>query len=108
MPGRKRKTDKEIRKPPIGCRLTDDELVRLISSAGGMPHGEWMRLAAFGRGLPRQIPEFNKQVWVEMARVGANLNQLTRHLNEGGDLADLHALREVLQEFRLYLIGGTE
>lgn len=56
--------------------------------------------------LPKQVPELNMTAYRELARVGANLNQIARNLNmlwrEGGlpALADIEDIRVELARFR--------
>jgi hypothetical protein len=72
----------ELRQHSVSCRLTDAELALLDSRRGKVSRGEWLRRAAFGQP-PRIVPELNKAAWSDLARVSANLNQLTRGINSG-------------------------
>jgi hypothetical protein len=60
-----------------------------------MSRGEWLRTKALARKLPRQIPQVNVNALVELSRIGNNLNQLARGLNESGLLDQGHALAEI-------------
>lgn len=100
--------ENEKRKHAVTCRLTDDEKTKVDQLRGAITRGEWLRRAALGKP-PRMIPELNRQAWVELARLTANLNQLARAVNEGKrDLpqVDFESLRELTQQLRLELIGG--
>ena len=52
---------------------------------------------------PVKVPELNLEAWQKLARAAANLNQITRFLNEGMRL-DAIELSRVLAEFRLALV----
>ncbi len=68
----------------VSVRLNDRELALLDSRRGAvqMQRGEYLRAAALHR-LPPTIPAVNREMWAELARTAANLNQIARHLNEG-------------------------
>lgn len=101
------KSNAEVRRHQVNARLNDDELVLLDR---GRPEkitrGTWLRTLALNRKLPRPIPEINREAWAELARVAANLNQLTRHFNQGG--GDLDAAMGEVAELRNKLIGVIE
>ena len=57
--------------------------------------------------LTVEVPAVNLQVYAELARAAANLNQIARSLNESSHV-DISTLQEALHAFRLGLIkqGG--
>lgn len=79
--GRKPLPEAEQRRHPVTCRLTDAERDHVDASRGKVTRGEFIRRAAL-KAAPRVVPEVNREAWVELARLSANLNQLLRHLNE--------------------------
>lgn len=93
----------DLRHHCVSVRLNDEELGQLDRRRGTMARGEWMRCAALDK-LPPVVPEPNPQKWSELARHGANLNQIARHLNAGGD-ADVAAIRAALDDYRAALLG---
>jgi len=89
----------------VTCRLTTAERDRVDAARGGVSRGEFIRLAALARP-PRTVPELNRIAWQELARVGANLNQLARRANSEGDFDDMAAVAEQVAELRVALIGA--
>lgn len=75
-----------------------------------MKPAEWLRTAALSRRLPSlPVAAINRAQYAELARLAANLNQLTRLANEGGRVTVAPALLERLiaetRHLRLALIG---
>lgn len=113
--GPKPKSDAERREHVVMLRLNDAELAELERRRGTEERARWMRarvLGPAGSAARNRVPELNREAWTALGRVGANLNQLARAANEGGGLelpalrAELHALRELLDEVRLQLLGA--
>lgn len=104
------KSDSELRKHAVGCRLTSAEIAKVDRLKGGVSRGEWLRLAALEKP-PRIVPPVNLEAWSELSHTASNLNQLTKHLNEGRlpPDADLHRtlmqLKADLGAVRAGLIG---
>jgi len=61
-------------------RVSDDELKLLDELAGNMRTSTYVRQCALGRP-PLRVPEVNREVYVELQRIGINLNQISKHLN---------------------------
>lgn len=112
--GRKPTPQAKKRQHAVTCRLTDAELEHVDHHRGrsdthkGLTRGEWIRLAALS-APPRIVPELNREAWLELSRVGSNLNQIARVLNTDPviDPSTVEALARSLREFRLALIGGS-
>lgn len=110
--GPKPKPPHEQRRHAVSCRLTDAELATLDERRGEVSRGEWLRVSAMSKP-PRIVPTINKVAWSDLSRTAANLNQLTRAINEGRWLLDdapstqetLMQLRADLDEVRIQLIG---
>lgn len=99
------KSPDKIRKHHIGVYLSDPELRELSKRAGThIPHimegkqsggdtaprrkiADYIRAAAFG-ALPPIVPAVNEKVWLELAPVLANLNQIAKRLNTGERVND--------------------
>ncbi|MGZ3237207.1 MAG: plasmid mobilization relaxosome protein MobC [Burkholderiaceae bacterium] len=96
----------EKRVHTVSVRLNDVELSKLEKTRGKYQRGEWLRIAALDK-LPPTIPVINQQAYAELARSAANLNQISRHLNEGG-AADAATVAALLSDFRLALLGASE
>ncbi len=109
--GPKPKSKSELRRHPITCRLTDAELEQLDKGRPEkMTRGAWLRMKALKRQLPREIPGLNQQAWTMLSTAVANLNQLSRSVNQGlrSELAvtDLYQITAQVQQVRLQLLGA--
>lgn len=63
-------------------RLAPAQLAQLDAARGQVPRATWLRAAALSRGAPRRAAsEVGAKQWAELARVGANLNQLVHSCN---------------------------
>lgn len=64
------------------------------------------------RGKPAPVPTINRDAWMALARSAANLNQLTKAINEGRSFGiDVNALRLMyreIQTLRQQLVGSTD
>jgi len=104
--GRHKIEEDEKRRHAVSCRLTDAEAVACDARRGAVSRGEWLRSAAFGAPIPAQIPEVNRALWISLAPMSANLNQIARAIN-GGELANQIAeLRITVAALRRVLIEG--
>ena len=70
----------ETRTHCVSVRLNVVELAQLDSQRGEMQRGEYLRVAALHR-LPSVVPEINKNAWVELSRLSANINQYQAAIN---------------------------
>jgi hypothetical protein len=68
----------------LDCYLspTERELVAAKAEEAGLAVSAFVREAVLSRRIA-QPPTVSAQRWAELARVCANLNQVTRHLNAG-------------------------
>jgi hypothetical protein len=95
----------------IGVRVSASERATVCERANTMhmKPAEWLRTAALSRRLPRPpVAAINRAQYVELARLSANLNQLTRLANEGQRVTVSSGLLERLSEtqrLRLALLG---
>lgn len=66
----------------VSVRLNSAELLTLDTQRAKvqMQRGEYLRAAALHQ-LPPTIPSINRDAWVELSRVGGNLNRLMRFIN---------------------------
>ena len=85
--GRPQRAEGRESKAYFQVRVTRDELEDLFTKAKhlGMTLSDFVRAKALGaRVRPvAAVPEVNVQVYEELARTAANINQLAHHLNEG-------------------------
>ena len=73
------------RTEPVGFRCTIDEMAKLeqLATAYGVTVGEFCRTKAIGARMPKPpVPAVNIQKYQELARLSANLNQISRAVNE--------------------------
>ncbi|GIK26486.1 MAG: hypothetical protein BroJett006_27320 [Betaproteobacteria bacterium] len=81
-----------MREQVIKVRVSSEERLALeeLARAARLPLSLLVRNAALGLKIepaPPAAPEVNIEKYGELARLAGNLNQLTRHMNEGHILA---------------------
>lgn len=84
--GRPKGDPAAVRSATIGVRVSACEYAALREKAAQMhmTPAQWLREAALSRRLPSPpVAEINREQYVELARLAANLNQLARLANEG-------------------------
>lgn len=113
--GRPKGNPAAVRTSTIGVRVSAEEYAALRAKAEqmGMTPAQWLREAALSRRLPSPpVPAINREQYAELARLSANLNQLTRLANSGQPVvvADglLHRLAEEVGTLRLALLGAGD
>lgn len=112
--GRPRVDEAEARKRTIGVRVNGTEMDTLQRKADsvGLPLSQWLRLIALSRYVPRPlVPEINREAYAELAKLAANLNQLTRAAHEGRAVVPfplLKATHDILKKLRLALLGVSD
>lgn len=89
----------------VSVRLNPAELAKLDSERGKIQRGAWLRDSWLGTLPPAPAPELNREAWIELSRAASNLNQLSKRLNEGGDVG-LDEAKAELDAFRLALLGA--
>jgi len=71
----------------VAIRLSKREraLVEKRAAEAGLPTATFIRQAALGAVVPArsEIPAVNREAYLELARIGSNLNQVAHHLNAG-------------------------
>lgn len=97
--GRPKSDPADVRIATIGVRVSSAEYVRLCERAAHMrmKPAQWLREAALTRRLPSPpVAAINREQYVELARLAANLNQLTHLANEGRNVTIANGLLERL------------
>jgi hypothetical protein len=109
--GRPRKHVNKLRHT-IGVRVSTAELTTLRERAAtaGMKISQFLRVSALTRRMPAPpVPAVNRDQYVSLARLSANLNQLAKHANSGGQVSVENALLlqviELVGQLRLALMG---
>lgn len=79
----------------IQIRLTDDELLEIKKRAGNITTSTFLRQSALEQPIAQPNPKPAKVIHSadpelirEINRIGININQITRHLNEGQPLSN--------------------
>lgn len=110
--GRPKGDPAAVRVATIGVRVSPDEFSALRTKAEhmSMTPAQWLREAALTRRLPSPpVPAINREQYAELARLAANLNQLSRKANEGQAVTISDALLKLMIEetkrLRLALLG---
>ncbi|SEO19898.1 mobilisation protein (MobC) [Duganella sp. CF517] len=110
--GRPKGDPADLRAVTIGVRVSAAEyaLLRERAASMQMKPAQWLRAAALSRRLPPPpVAAINREQYAELARLAANLNQLTRLANEGERVNVATVLLEQLlaetQCLRLILLG---
>lgn len=69
----------------LSVRLSDADLMELAAKASkaGLSFSRFLREAGLGRTLPRAVPPINLQTYLELGKIGVNLNQLLKRIYEG-------------------------
>lgn len=107
-------SDKRQRAKTVTVRLSKDERDALdaLASRSGLATGAFVRAAAFGDAGPRaqRRPPVDhralRQLLGECGRVGNNLNQIAKRLNEGGrpDIPELQAALAAYLDIRAAIL----
>ena len=112
--GRPRGAAADVRIATIGVRVSTAEYDALRQRADtmAMTPAQWLREAALTRRLPSPpVSAINREQYAELARLSANLNQLTRLANEGERVtvatALLAKIKGEVSRLRLELIGAA-
>jgi hypothetical protein len=110
--GRPKGDPAALRSATIGVRVSANEYAALREKAAEMhmTPAQWLREAALSRRLPSPpVAAINREQYVELARLAANLNQLARLANEGQHVVVADGLLERLvietKRLRLALLG---
>ncbi|GAA0846409.1 plasmid mobilization protein [Cupriavidus pauculus] len=97
----------------LAIRLNTGEraLVEKRAAEAGLPTATFIRQAALGAVVPArpEIPAVNREAYLELARVGSNLNQVAHHLNAGTatsvDESIVRRLAAVTRSLALQVLG---
>lgn len=111
--GRPKAKPSELRSVTVGVRLTPAEHAALCEKAkqAGLSVGELLRHAATEIAVPEPpVPRANRQSYIALGRLTANLNQLAKAANSGlpvsVDLLHLEHLIHEVQWLRAELMGA--
>lgn len=113
-----KKSPSTIRNHSYTVRLSDIELEMLRDRAleSGMKASELIRKNALMRPLPRRVSKIDLKTYIELGRIGNNLNQLTKAANTAAlyglsppaDTGELQELSKLLRLILLKLSGADD
>ncbi|CAN0605889.1 unnamed protein product, partial [Ectocarpus sp. 12 AP-2014] len=84
--GRPKKESTALKTIQVNIRMTDNDYSKVSNSAEtiGLSVTEYIRRKITGKVLPKKkVSPFDRKLFVELSRVGNNLNQLARVTNSG-------------------------
>ncbi len=94
--------------------LEEKAIFEQLCREAGVQKGVYIRAAILSneKSLPKPVPEINREVWSQLARVCANLNQYQRAINSGIATSYppgmLESVLELVQKLRAELISTDE
>lgn len=102
----------DVRRPlEIYLTAAERQILAQKSHQAGLALSPFVRQAALGQKIAT-VPQANTEKWQQLARLSANLNQLTKLANQGQtvvvDPALLHEVSEAVRQLRLDLLGVEE
>ncbi len=96
----------------ISFKISESEYAKILENASkrGLRISAYSRLAVLKKKMPGGImPTINLKTWTELHRIGVNLNQITKRINQIGDNAGLMDIIKNLQnqvrEIRNQIMG---
>src|SRR5690554_2578008 len=109
---RPRKNYEELRLFQTNMRRTDTAHQRGDELAGqaGLSVPDWFRACAFSRKRPTSNQRFaNHDLFIDLSRIGNNINQLAHHANSGNpllasELPRLEELKETISQIQQKLL----
>lgn len=102
-PTKEKKDQRYIR---FTIRLTEVESTHLqkLSAYAGLQASEVIREAVFrNRILQAKVPVLDQQTYVELKRIGNNINQIAKHLNSGQDVGVKVYLETIEEQLSIIL-----
>lgn len=109
---RPRKNYEELRLFQTNIRLTDSEhqLANYLAGQAGLSVPDWFRACAFSKKRPTSKQRFaNRDLFINLSRIGNNINQLAHHANSGNpllasELPRLEELKETISQIQQKLL----
>lgn len=105
---RPRKQIQDLKMLQINIRVTLEEQLQIeeYSKSYGMSVTQYIRIRSLKRQLPKNsMPSINRELFIELSRIGNNLNQLTKKANQNhpdvkGLYVELLELKTKLNEIK--------
>jgi type III secretion system FlhB-like substrate exporter len=102
----------------FAIRLSPTERQKIEAKAdhAGMKLSEYLRATALKQKIPRSVPKINREIYIELGRIGNNINQIAKAANiaiKRGDklnveLLQLLLLDEHLDKVRLQVLAISD
>ncbi|MDC6390647.1 plasmid mobilization relaxosome protein MobC [Maribacter sp. PR1] len=102
--GRPKKELSNLKTIQVNVRMTADEYCMACTNAEvmGLSIAEYIRRKVTGKSLPKKmVSPLDRKLFVELSRIGNNLNQLTRVVNSG--IWDPFSISKQLEEVKILL-----
>ncbi|WP_158657160.1 MULTISPECIES: plasmid mobilization protein [Flavobacteriaceae] len=102
--GRPKKELTSLKIIQVNIRMTVDDYIKVSLSAEtiGLSITEYIRRKITKRSLPKKrISPYDRKLFVELSRVGNNLNQITKVVNSG--IWDPFSIHRQLEEVKVLL-----
>jgi hypothetical protein len=99
--GRPKKELKSLKIIQVNARMTTDEYLKVATNAEtlGITIAQYIRKTCTGKSLPtKKINPLDRELFVQLSRIGNNLNQLTKVYNSG--IRDPFNIKEQLIELK--------
>ena len=99
--GRPRKELSALKIIQVNVRMTADEYVRVSTNAEtlGISVADYIRKLGSGKSLPKKkVDAMDRELFVQLSRIGNNINQLTKVYNSG--IRDPFNIKELLIEVK--------
>ncbi len=95
---------------------TERQTIEAKADLAGMKLGEYIRATALEQKIPRSVPTINREFYIELIRIGNNINQIARAVNiaikKGERLriesSQLQTLSEHLDRVKLEVLAIAE
>ena len=109
---RPKKQIQDLKMFQINIRVTLKEQLQIeeFSKSYGLSVTQFIRIRSLKKQLPKQtMPGINRALFIELSRIGNNLNQSTKRLHQGNPDAkslqiELLELKAILEEVKSVLL----
>jgi len=109
---------KEEQRKVFAIRLSpiERQAIEVKADSAGMRLGEYLRATALKRKIPRSVPKINREIYIELIRIGNNINQLARIANVGSkrgeklnlEMSKLEELSQYLDQLKLEVLAISD
>jgi hypothetical protein len=109
---RPRKQIQDLKMLQINIRVTLEEQLQIeeYSKSYGMSVTHYVRIRSLKKQLPKySMPSINRNLFIQLSRIGSNLNQLTKKVNQNHPVVkgldvELNLLQRMLNEIKTEII----